>query len=66
MVTMFQVTLTSGHENVAEMGIQASSEPLQLLWGIGDATAYVGRLFTYTLPSDAFQGNVVHYDVSTL
>ena len=41
------------------------SEPLTLLWGIADTTAYIGKLFSYTLPSDAFQGNVVQYDVST-
>jgi len=40
------------------------SEPLTLLWGIADTTAYVGKLFTYTLPNDAFQGNIIHYDVS--
>ena len=43
---------------------QSDSEPLSLLWGIPDTTAYVGKLFTFTLPNDAFQGNVVHYDVS--
>lgn len=46
-----------------EMKVPAS-EPLTLLWGIADTTAYVGKLFTYTLPNDAFQGNIVHYDVS--
>ena len=43
---------------------QSDSEPLTLLWGIADTTAYVGKLFTYTLPNDAFQGNVVHHHVS--
>lgn len=43
----------------------ANSEPLTLLWGIADTTAYVGKLFTYTLPSDAFQGNIVTYTVSS-
>lgn len=43
---------------------QSDSEPLTLLWGIPDTTAYVGKLFTFTLPNDAFQGNVVHYDVT--
>lgn len=45
--------------------MKQQTEPLTLLWGISDTTAYVGKLFTYTLPSDAFQGNIVHYHVST-
>jgi len=60
-VCLFQATLTQ--KNVMEMKLQGS-EPLSLLWGIGDATAYIGRLFTYTLPSDAFQGNVVRYNIN--
>lgn len=43
---------------------QSDNEPLTLLWGIADTTAYVGKLFTYALPNDAFQGNVVHYNVT--
>lgn len=47
-----------------EMKQQPVNEPLTLLWGIADTTGYVGRLFSYTLPDDAFQGNIVHIDVS--
>ncbi|XP_045164539.2 dystroglycan 1-like [Mercenaria mercenaria] len=50
-------------DNAFEMKIPAS-EPLTLLWGIADTTAYVGKLFTYTIPSDAFQGNIVHYNIT--
>lgn len=50
---------------IHEMRQQAAvSEPLTLLWGIADTTAYVGKLFSYVLPSDAFQGNIIHYKVS--
>lgn len=57
------VPLVSCHsDNTVEMKIPSPT----LLWGTADTTAYVGKLFTYTIPSDAFQGNVVHYDVSTI
>jgi len=42
------------------------SEPLTLLWGIPDSTAYVGKLYRFTIPPDAFQGNIVGYEVQTL
>ena len=55
------------NRNSVEMKQAApAGEPLSLLWGIADTTAYVGKLFTYTLPNDAFQGNIVHYDVSMI
>ncbi|WAR25004.1 DAG1-like protein [Mya arenaria] len=49
---------------VSSNGPSSSSEPLSLQWGIPDSTAYVGKLFRYTLPSDAFQGNIVKYDIT--
>ncbi|CAI9744143.1 dystroglycan 1-like [Octopus vulgaris] len=38
-------------------------EPVSLMWGIGDTTAYVGRLFTYPLPNDAFKGEIKSFKV---
>lgn len=71
LFTLFQVSLTQELKFKSLEALkksldtkQTENEPLTLLWGIADTTAYVGKLFTYTLPADAFQGNVVHYDVS--
>ncbi|XP_075215938.1 dystroglycan [Lycorma delicatula] len=40
--------------------------PLQRLYGIPDSSAYVGRLFQFKVPSDAFTGTLSHYEVSDL
>lgn len=65
LVTLFCLLplVSSQKDNTFEMKIPAS-EPLTLLWGIADTTAFVGKMFKYTLPNDAFQGNIVHYDIS--
>lgn len=61
----FIPSVHSRRDDAFEMKIPAT-EPLTLSWGISDTTAYVGKLFTYTLPNDAFEGNIVRYDVSIL
>ncbi|XP_036366874.1 uncharacterized protein LOC118767040 [Octopus sinensis] len=38
-------------------------DPVSLMWGIGDTTAYVGRLFTYPLPNDVFKGDIKSFTV---
>ena len=70
-LNLFQVTWTQNLKFRSVEALKTSqdkkvsdSEPLSLLWGIADTTAYVGKLFKYTLPNDAFQGNVVNYHVS--
>ena len=37
---------------------------LAVLYGLPDAVASVGHQFEYTIPSDAFSGDVQHYEVS--
>lgn len=71
LFSLFQVSLTAELKFKSLEALkksldtkQTENEPLTLLWGVADTTAYVGKLFTYTLPADAFQGNVVHYDVT--
>ncbi|XP_070191859.1 dystroglycan 1-like [Littorina saxatilis] len=39
------------------------SEAVALMWGIADTTAAVGRMFSYHIPADAFQGKVSKYEV---
>ena len=39
-------------------------QPLSVMWGIADTTATVGRLFTFTIPKDAFKGHVTGYKVN--
>ncbi|KAL4226430.1 Dystroglycan (Dystrophin-associated glycoprotein 1) [Mactra antiquata] len=65
IVTIFCVlSSVNGEKAVLEMKQQPLSEPLSLLWGIADTTGYVGKLFKYMLPNDAFQGNIVHYHIT--
>lgn len=42
----------------------SNTEPVSLMWGIGDTTAFVGRMFTYAIPSDAFKGSIQSFKVS--
>lgn len=71
VLNLFQTTWTQGLKFKSVDALkqsmdtkQSDGEPLSLLWGIPDTTAYVGKLFNFTFPNDAFQGIVVHYDVS--
>jgi Putative Ig domain len=41
----------------------ANSERVQRLWGIADTTATAGHLFSFTVPSDAFSGEIVSFEV---
>ncbi|KAK7081391.1 hypothetical protein SK128_005603 [Halocaridina rubra] len=34
------------------------------LWGVADTQTPVGRLFSYPIPDDAFEGDIVKYQVS--
>lgn len=43
---------------------QVTPQPISVLWGIADTTATVGRLFSFTIPKDAFKGYVTSYKVS--
>ncbi|XP_036366867.1 LOW QUALITY PROTEIN: dystroglycan-like [Octopus sinensis] len=38
-------------------------DPVSLMWGIGDTTAYVGRLFAYPLRNDVFKGDIKSFKV---
>ena len=38
--------------------------PLTLFWGIPDTQANVGKLYKFTIPANAFQGNVDYYQVN--
>lgn len=42
----------------------SNTEPVSLMWGIGDTTAFVGRIFTYAIPSDAFKGSIQSFKVT--
>ena len=42
----------------------SNTEPVSLMWGIGDTTAFVGRIFTYAIPLDAFKGSIQSFQVS--
>ena len=48
----------------AKREISHSKQPIAVMWGIADTTATVGRLFSHTLPEDAFKGHVTGYKVS--
>lgn len=39
-------------------------KPLSTRWGMPDASAHVGKVFRYTIPSDAFSGDVIRYQVT--
>lgn len=41
----------------------ANSERVQRLWGIADTAATAGHLFSFTVPSDAFSGEIVSFEV---
>lgn len=42
----------------------SKTQPVSLMWGIGDTTAFVGRMFTYAIPSDAFKGTIQSFKVT--
>lgn len=39
-------------------------KPLSSRWGMPDASAHVGKVFRYTIPNDAFSGDVLRYKVT--
>lgn len=39
------------------------TEPVALHWGIADTSAVVGKMFNYVIPSDAFKGDILSYEV---
>lgn len=39
---------------------------VSLHWGLPDTTAILGQLFQYRIPVDAFTGDILAYQVSTL
>ena len=41
----------------------ASPAPVQRQWGVQDTTATAGKLLRFTVPADAFSGDVDHYEV---
>lgn len=41
-------------------------EGVRRLWGVADTEAQAGRLFSYPIPADAFEGDVVSYKVKGL
>jgi dystroglycan 1 len=40
-----------------------AKQPVSVMWGIADTTATLGKLFQYTLPKEAFKGEVTRYKV---
>ena len=40
-----------------------AKQPVSVMWGIADTTATLGKLFQYTLPKEAFRGEVTRYKV---
>lgn len=40
--------------------------PVELLWGVPDKAAYVGKLFELLIPNDAFKGDVLRYEVKAI
>lgn len=53
-------------ENVVNsMDLQPKqTEPVALHWGIADTSAVVGKLFNYVIPSDAFKGDILSYEIT--
>ncbi|XP_078678610.1 dystroglycan 1-like [Branchiostoma floridae x Branchiostoma belcheri] len=41
-----------------------SNVPVSVLWGVPDLTVVVGRLLQFTIPPDAFKGDIANYKVS--
>ncbi|XP_067001643.1 dystroglycan 1 [Anabrus simplex] len=39
-----------------------TSAPVQRLWGVPDCVTSVGKLFRLSIPTDAFSGNLDHYE----
>lgn len=55
----FLDSVQSTHQSSAK-----SESGVQKQWGLADTTATSGKLFQYHIPSDAFVGNIHHYEVS--
>ncbi|ELU11928.1 hypothetical protein CAPTEDRAFT_183589 [Capitella teleta] len=48
--------------NIADL--LADNEGLDVLWGIPDSTAVIGKAFHFTVPEDAFSGDIDHLEVT--
>ena len=46
-----------------DMDNVVAKQPVSVKWGIPDTTAFVGKLFHYMLPKDAFRGDITEYKV---
>ena len=52
-----EVDVSNDKDNVV------AKQPVSVKWGIPDTTAFVGKLFHYMLPKDAFRGDITEYKV---
>lgn len=57
-LTILEDNAPSNKDNVAK-------QPISVMWGIADTIATLGKLFQYTLPKEAFRGEVTRYKVRT-
>ncbi|XP_076304709.1 dystroglycan 1-like [Tachypleus tridentatus] len=44
--------------------MQTVRDDVKRFWGVPDTTATVGKVFNYTIPDDAFSGNISHVEVT--
>ncbi|RZF44851.1 hypothetical protein LSTR_LSTR000803 [Laodelphax striatellus] len=74
-VTLCLISISSSHHEEdfafdqeiipqSEIARISSRTPLRRQFGIPDAMAYLGRLFFFKIPPDAFSGTLSHYKVS--
>lgn len=56
----------SVEDSIKVKGLQTGdSSGVTLMWGIPDTTAPLGKLFEYSIPNDAFKGNIKKFEVSS-
>lgn len=53
-------------ERAGSSSVLSTTRGVRRLWGVADTEASVGRLFSYPIPADAFEGDVVQYQVKGL
>lgn len=52
-----------GTQNKPQQWAETTKIPVSLMWGIGDASATIGRLFNHAIPADAFKGEILSISV---
>lgn len=58
--------LPEPEEKSSSAASSSSSEGVRRLWGVADTDAKIGRIFSYPIPADAFEGDILRYQVKGL